>query len=534
MTASTRFPLSMSWQLQGGDWKHVKRSIRAAKAYGTERIQLSHHLMMHAQELWTKDKAGLVNRAIEYAHQCGLKVDVWTHELSGSLEKEKSSWSEWAEIDQWLKAKYQRVFDTIPGADGLVLTLAETDLKIYSDDVKLLSEELGHQDPVERVRRLILIMGEICQLFNKLLIVRTFVYEPKESRAMIKAIRLAKEGLPGLGMVVMSKCVPHDWSPYYPYNFLLGKFTKVGIEEWMEVDLGEEYTGQSKLPHAEVDYLKSALNIALSKRISHVVARIERFDRSALDTPNELNLHCLSQLIQSPELSSEELWKNWAESLYPPECCPNIISAFKRTFDMINLIYFPLQQWVSDHSQMPTIDYVLKSLVERKNCKWIPSPHEELQNQKLQRPSRETLYEIQREKELAVELCEASIEDIISVRTGLESEVYESLLGVFQGILPIIEVFRLHQLSIFGAIYCKQFMEKGVDCSNELSEVKGWIKELMGAHTLQVEEHFEGIFPRAPHMSKRFTKCVDDVREFVRTVNLGDRGAAFSHKLPTH
>ena len=74
-----------SWQFLDSNWEHMAAAIPKAKAAGMNRIQLSHRIIMDAEQLWERkghaQRLALVRKAIELAHANGLKVDMWTHEL---------------------------------------------------------------------------------------------------------------------------------------------------------------------------------------------------------------------------------------------------------------------------------------------------------------------------------------------------------------------------------------------------------------------------------------------------------------------
>ena len=152
-----------SWQFHDPDWDYLQQAIPKAKAAGMNRIQLSHQIVMDAEQLWAGDgyerRLDLVRRAAGLAHENGLKVDMWTHELSG-LPKDRFRDAATGEpkltpeLWQWVEEKYEHLFTLVPELDGVVLTFAETDHKVYRDGV------VSDEPPPQRVARLIQVMAE--------------------------------------------------------------------------------------------------------------------------------------------------------------------------------------------------------------------------------------------------------------------------------------------------------------------------------------------------------------------------------------
>ena len=66
---------------------------------------------------------------------------------------------------------------------------------------------------------------------------------------------------------------------------------------------------------------------------------------------------------------------------------PYLIRALRRTYEITNLTYFPLEYWIADHSREPSWAYAVGHLVSRQNAKWIPSPKQILARDDLLAPT---------------------------------------------------------------------------------------------------------------------------------------------------
>jgi len=437
-----------SMQFHDRDWKYLQSAIPKAEAAGMNRIQLSHDIIMNIHQLFHQDTLQLVRRAAQLAHQHNLAVDVWTHELDNVPQYLKQG--DKVVLDDklwtWLQRRYKRAFELVPQIDGVVLTFAETEFKVYGNRV------ISNLPPAERVAKLITIMAEVCAQHRKLLFVRTFVHQPDALQILGQSLTIiADKTQQHPNIIVMSKCVPHDWTPYYPYNPLLGKTD--GLPQIVEIDLGQEYTGQSKILHCEVDYVCKVLAYARRKNVVGAVARIERLTHNrALDTPNEVNIYAFSRLLNDPTVPPEKLWIEWATKRYGPKAAPYIIQALKPTFEITNLTFFPLGHWFTKHSKLPDFSYAYNSIIERQTAKWISAPIYELRRDELLTPTPITLMKLNAEKDLAAKLAQYSLNQLEKAKPYLSTEDYNKLRHYLEFGKDNVEVFRRHNLAMFTTL----------------------------------------------------------------------------------
>lgn len=471
--ASAQVLAHRSWQFQDPDWAYLQQAIPRAAAAGMNRIQLSHRIVMDAEELWEGDgAAGRLERfrnCAKLARQHGLKVDMWTHELSG-LPKDrfrgeggKPVLSD--ELWDWVAAKYAKLFGLVPELDGLVLTFAETDYSVYKDSV------ISDLPRPRRVARLIEVMADACRKHDKLLIVRTFVYEPSEIDSLREALAaIAATAERTHNILVMTKCVPHDWTPYYPFNPLLGDVS--GLPQIVEIDLGQEFTGLSRILHCEVDYVKYVMDHARGRGVVGGVARVERIEHHALDTPNEVNIHAFSRLLQEPGLSAEALWREWASRRYGEKVASHVIRALEPTFDITNLTYFPLEYWIVNHSLVPDWRYAFGHITSRQNAKWIPSPRQLAARDELLRPTAATLIKIDAEKDAARRLAALSLSALDEARDDLADADYRELKRYLELGRDNVEVFRAHNLAMFTLLHLEHRKAAGDADETEIARIR--------------------------------------------------------------
>ncbi len=432
------------WQYLDDDWEYLQAAIPKAAEGGMNRIQLGHKITMEIHDVYkSPERCELIRNCARLAHQHNLKVDLWTHELSdvpASLKKDgKVVINE--ELWTWMRDKYARAFKLAPEIDGLVLTFAESQVNIYSDKVITdLSEDA-------RIAKLIAVMADICLKHDKQLFIRTFVYEPDELEAMRKAIASVSAAVRDKGnVVVMTKCVPHDWSPFYPYNPLLGDVS--GLPQIVEIDLGQEYTGLSKILHCEVNYIQAVLAHCRNKGVIGAVARVDRGrGNRALGTPNEVNLYAFNRLVQDASLSVDSIWTEWAAQRYGKDAAAYVIDALKATYDITNLTLYPLEQWIINHSRLPDWRYTVGHISFVSPAKWIPSPRQELARDELWRPDWITIQKIASEKDMARVLAATSLNILEQGRSYLSDDDYRNLKGYLEFGRDQIEVFAGQNLA---------------------------------------------------------------------------------------
>jgi len=432
------------WQFLDSDWEYLQRAIPRARQDDMNRIQLGQKIISNVHTLYkSPETLELVRKATRLAHEHGLKVDIWTHELAdvpGSLRKDGKVVLDdalWA----WLREKYAKVFRLVPEVDGLVLTCAESQANIYSDRV------ISDLPPDARIAKLMSVMADICREHKKMLFVRTFVYMPGELEAMRRAVATIADAVRDKGnVVVMSKCVPHDWSPYYPYDPTLGD--TAGLPQVIEIDLGEEYTGLSHFLHCEVGYVHAVFRHCRMPNVVGAVARVDRDrDNRALGTPNEVNLYAFKRLTHDPSPTVDQLWTEWAEARYGREAAPYVIDALKATYDVTNMAFFPLEHGMQNHSGLCDWKYCLSHIPLATPSKWIPTPRHELARDELLQPTWITLAKINAEKDAARRLAEGSLEILDRGREHLRPEDYRTLRRYLECGRDVVEVCRWQNLA---------------------------------------------------------------------------------------
>jgi len=424
--AEGALPVRM-WLIHDYELDYINRVIDLAPQEGINCIQLSHDIVHDIEDLLNDEKRqrdfpGIV----AHAHDQGVKVFMWTHELNAVPDRFRADGKVdlgRGELWEWLRGKYEKVFgELLPEVDGLVLTFHETEVSIY-DDGKVISDE---RHPA-RVARLIDEVYSVCRKYGKDLYVRTFVYRPDELDWVIEGI-----GATDRGVRVMSKCVPHDWEPFYPHNPAIGRFPD--RTHIVELDLCGEYYGQAVIPYCMPDYVKYRLDYARSRGIQGAVARIDRYRNHALDTPNWVNVLAYDRLLQDPNVPVGALWREFCADAYGAQAAPIAGRALSRTRDIIEKMYLTKRfYFLNSHSAVPSVGYADSHITSHSPAKW-DSAYATPEAQLL-RPTEAVYRQVMAEKREAVELVLRSLGDVQAGKALFGAGDYADLRGRFEKML---------------------------------------------------------------------------------------------------
>ena len=355
MSATDGERLEIHWLPLTREPEYLARVEAAMGEWGVDAVHLSHRLCHVADSLIDDpERAETIRGWTHRFRDAGAKVWLWTHEVhapppefvrEGRLDTDEPG------LYEHLAQKYRHVFDAVaPEVDGVVLTFAETQFPVYQA-----SRIRSAQSPPARVAALVSVMRNACIAQGRRLAVRDFVYRRDEVEAMREAI----DGTYA-DVAVMSKCVPHDWHPYYPANPLVGAWP--GREQWIEHDLGHEYEGQHLYPFADLRTLWTRLEHGRGHGARAVCLRLDRYHgdcgQSALDTPwGRLELTAAHRFAREPGVELDQVWKDWEATQFPgARRLTEVATAAAMKF------LFPMRMWLADHSRLPSYAYAVSHL----------------------------------------------------------------------------------------------------------------------------------------------------------------------------
>ncbi len=423
------------WELQDSDEAYLKNMIRLAPKYHINAIQFSHALVHHAHQVLDEpDRAAKLRRLIQLAKSKGLRTYIWTHEfehvpeefvVDGKLQIDSTR------IWQWLKQKYEQVYALLPDLDGIVLTATETDFR--PNDTKNVRSTMAPEAILTRVANT---LYDVSAARGKTLIFRTFTQNPEQFQGYQRALAAMHPDI-----IIMTKCVPFDWNPFFPNNPLLGAVAP--HPQLVEFDLGQEYNGQSNFPFADPQYYLNRWNHARSKQVAGFVLRTERLDQHIVGTPNEVNLYAFKLAVENPKVSADEVWQAWGRQRYGQKVGQRIKAVLEPTARVVRQMLYVRGMWFSDQSQNPT-GMNLREYIQmyRLFAQYVPRPEYQTFAQKLLSPD-ETLIEwIVAEKDSALHLARTALQRLPSVRPFMQERDYLQLSTQLALLADYAAVFR--------------------------------------------------------------------------------------------
>jgi hypothetical protein len=409
---------SIHWIPLTRDFEYNQRTVALAPEYGVNTIHFSHDICHNADDLiCNPTQAAHVRRLADLYRDAGLALWCWTHEVRNPPEALVSGDKLLADdqrLTVHLEEKYERFFtETLPGLDGLVLTFAETQFPVYQND-RIISK----RDRMERTEQLIGCMRDICHRHGKRIAIRDFVYRVDE----VEAFREVIARLPA-DIIVMSKCVPHDWQPFYPHNPLIGDVG--GHEQWIEHDFGLEYEGQHLYPFGNLDTVFDRFRHGARNGANTLCLRLDRFagDRkqSAIDTPWGRTLLQAATDFSQSECATVEGFRNRHPA--PPwellETATRSVCAF----------LFPLRFWLANHSNLPSYEYARNHLVggnADRLPQWSGAEEDIALEKRFISPDTELVERLQTEADDAVDLACDACEQAQALPSSSDAEAWRS------------------------------------------------------------------------------------------------------------
>lgn len=352
------FPIDVSaggsirgWVILSDNMDNAIRTIKAAKEYNINQLQLSHEIIHDLKEIKERGVCEQVNNLIRLAHSEGIKeVLLWDHSLY-SLDYYPSCFKtgphglinlDDPKFWEWFKEDYRQMLNLAPEADGLVLTFIETGAyaeKQYSVSMKTPEEKLAAV--VNAVSDVVI--GER----GKKLYIRTFAYSEEEYKSTIGCIEHIKSD----EVILMMKETPHDFFLTHPDNSYIGKMSRPTI---VEFDSGNEYSGQGVVANTWPEYTMRRWNSYINcPNVTGYVARTDRYgDTSILGTANEIQLYALKRMTEDQAVSIMQVYNEFITSKYGKDVLLPIRNAFQKAYDIVTSVFYTLGTNLTDHSSL--------------------------------------------------------------------------------------------------------------------------------------------------------------------------------------
>ena len=296
----------------------------------------------HAHANWDQKKVAetqeLMKEIIRLSHEAGKEVYYFHREVMippGLLEDLPGLLDENGEFDllsetfaSLIRYKLDKVFTEIPGLDGLVLTLTEAD---YS---AIHNSNAEKYPPVEVVRFIISIFASALEERGKRFVMRSFGTISKDYEDILAgAAKVAGK----YKFEIETKITPYDFDPFLGSNPFLRPDPSFTLSA--ECESVGEFMGQGNMPFEHVHNIVRYVREAQQAGVDRFVIRIDRRGNCIFDL-YELNYYAYARAIEDPEITADEIRKEWYEKNYPPAIRQELIELDKLGWEMVTKTYF--------------------------------------------------------------------------------------------------------------------------------------------------------------------------------------------------
>lgn len=255
------------------------------------------------------------NDIIGRAHRLGMKVALWTHELS-SYEPQEHGPPTVDNTAMWrlLEDRYRHVLtQQYADIDYLTLTVVETQHNLTKSGC---------------LQKLVELLSRLCAESGKTLIFRSFVWHPDEQAEVVRTINALPKDV-----IIQTKYVPQDWHMRSIDHPLLGAFP--GHTQFVELDVAGEYWRKSFLANCMADDL--AVRCAHWRRqgVAGLVVRVDRrwreHQHSAFGQVQEANLWALGRWALGEDSRVGEVLHDFAAHHYGEAVADSVAQAIRTT-----------------------------------------------------------------------------------------------------------------------------------------------------------------------------------------------------------
>lgn len=309
--------------------------------------------------------------------------------------------------------RFEDIFQACPHLTGILLYLEEGNIVIQ--------DLPGSRPAGERMRLLIESIVEVCEKYDRKLIVTTFALMPHQAKAVTDALKVIA---PSPSLLVHNYACPGDWGRIALKNPAIGDCGP--HEEYVAFDYCGEIWGQSVVPFVQARLI--ADHVAYARSRGALIAGLTgyvtwsdlegeiAYEGRALGSVNEVNVHMAHSITQTGELDPGKHVREWAESTYGASVADRLTPILLRQQDSHLAAWQILDFWFMEwpKSRLPDPNWFEYSLHWESLAIWDESYQET--ERLLWNPTREFVeYRILPEKDHAVKAAEQDLRDIRAI-----------------------------------------------------------------------------------------------------------------------
>jgi hypothetical protein len=448
----------------------AKYKVGSFEICGLERAGLDRYLLYedHHPVRRQKDEAAVenareeMNRIVRMTHDSGRKITFWHREVhlpEGMTDALPELLDDSGEIDfnsdtywNFIRCKIGEFFRAVPGMDGLVLTLTESDYSVVHNS------DTGKYPPVQTAARLIKTFAETLDRLGKSLTFRTFGSIDEDYQVLSTAADIALEEYE---FEIETKITPYDWSLYLPPNRYIKK-RKRGTSA-AEFDVVGEFFGLGEIPCLFPERLIEHVKFAMTKGCGRLSARLDRLGRTVIGSVNEMNLYAFETAAENPECSLDEIWSGYAKERWG-EASRELIPVMKSSEEMIKKSYY-IDGHMFSQNPIPSWHMIMLGGIFSVFKENIPLDFTDGLWSMLSEKTTPTRREILKEKKEAVSIAEEGYRRVQSVKEKIPSGERELIINAWDKARYITQM-HLNTARVLTEYF--EEMEKGVRVPEKL------------------------------------------------------------------
>ena len=205
-----------------------------------------------------------------------------------------------------IRSKVREFFDNLPGMDGLVLTVTESDYSVIHNS------DPDRYPPDRVIAQVITTFADELKKLNKRFILRSFGSVAQDYEDILAGAKLAGASHT---FEIETKITPYDFSPFLPFNPYLRRDGQAQMSA--EYDSIGEFLGAGYLPAADPQRVIESVAYARARGVDRHTIRIDRIGHAVFASTQAVNLLAFDRAIADPGASAESVWGEWARSRWP-------------------------------------------------------------------------------------------------------------------------------------------------------------------------------------------------------------------------
>ena len=211
---------------------------------------------------------------------------------------------------EFLRTKYDELFDIIPGLDGVIVSPGTFESKLSIAMGTCDCPSCANTTPMEWYTKLISSMYEPIQSHGKTLVVRDFSYSKANQNLVMDAVQSVSPNI-----VAALKTTPHDFYMTFPNNPRIGHVD--GNRQWIEFDCWGQFYGCGLFPCGIAEDMQRKL---IYDRAHGATGAWFRTDlesmtgESDFNSFNLLNLVAGALLSQSTMQNIDDIYHAWLQT----------------------------------------------------------------------------------------------------------------------------------------------------------------------------------------------------------------------------